>query len=180
MINPINYRYDGEPAPYYWGHYRAMCAKVLGTLLTEPGMRINSELAERFSPCAISMLIRNPELHWTNFDLTKKDRSNRLFGLPPGKSAQIDFTHNLGLAASEFNMDMLTDIVFRRNSKPDDHLYAAFVNAIERSGSYVHWTPLAQNPLHVLIIPQRSFEDAMFRPTKHDKENLVRNFWLIK
>lgn len=173
-----NHREDGEANPLFWGPYRFMFQR-LGKLLTQPGMRLTQVDCDKAGPFAISVLSQNV-LEWNHFDFTRADRQESLFGLPIGKSANIDFTLSAGLTRDEIDMDMVTDAVLKRNSKPSDHIYGAHVSAIENAGWQAHWTPLVQNPLHVLLIPQQSFIESNFEPRKRDKQNLVNNFWLIK
>lgn len=174
-----NYRLDGEPNPLYWAPYRAIYGKLIGSLLTDPGMRLVPEVCRYFSPLAISILSKG-DLEWTHFDFTRADREEDLLGLPIGKSAQIDFTGNAGLGYEEIDMNMVTDAVLGRGAKHTDQLYGAYIEGIERAGWQVHWTPLPQHPLHVLLVPSQSFNDPNYKPPKRVKDQLLRSFWRIK
>ncbi len=174
-----NYRLDGEANPLYWGPYRAMWEKLSGTLLIEPGMRLLPEECRHYSPFAISILSKG-DIEWTHLDFTRADRSESLYGLPIGKSAQIDFTGNAGLGYEEIDMNMVTDAVLGRGAKHTDQLYGAYIEGIERAGWQVHWTPLPQHPLHVLLVPTESFYDPNYKPPKRLKDQLLRSFWRIK
>lgn len=176
---PHNYRLDGEANPLYWGPYRAMYDRLIGTLLTTPGMRLLQPECLQYGFCVISVLSKN-QLEWNHFDFTSADRAETYFGLPIGKSAQIDFTGNVGLGPDEFDMNMVTDAILKRKAHLNDHLFGANIAGIELAGWQVHWTPLQQNPLHVQIIHQENFNHPSFVPKKAHKEKLVKQFWLIK
>ena len=179
MNSEVNYRLDGEANPLYWWPYRMMFNNLVGKVLTTPGMKLVQTDCDRKCQFVVGFLTSN-ELDWTDFDFTQADRADDLFGLPIGKSANIDFTISAGIERHKIDMNIVTDAILRRKAKPSDHLYGAHICAIENAGWTTHWTPLPQNQLHLSLLPQASFEDPKFQPKKRDKQKLVNNFWLIK
>ena len=178
LVNRTNYRLDGEGNALYWWQYREMYERVK-PYLPEEGMRITQQMADKVG-FAVGVLSVN-RLEWNHFDFTKTDRIDCINGFPLGKSAHIDFTRSLGIEEKDIDMNMVVNAVTgRRMAMSNDHLYLAHISGIEYAEWQVRWCPLKNNPLHLLLVPNKLTEDSSVKLTKNDKERLTKVFWKVK